>query len=225
MEGTFFEVDNQVPLSTDIVFIMEAKKCNENIRKKRNMDLLISIMNQELLEKGFKEIRYSLVTFGGPGVFNLPRSIIINQEIFTSNSNFGNYFQNIPIGNGSSDIFEALNFASRLKFRPGVSKTFILIPCSSCLESKMETLDYAAVHQLLREYKITLHILMDGDFQFKKGKKLQKQFYGMDQVAAFSKKDAKDFQGDIDLRKHVSVNKTILSKHFFTFKVRYFSGT
>lgn len=33
---------------------------------------------------------------------------------------------------GSKDIFEALTFASKLIFRPGVSKTFIMLPCTTC---------------------------------------------------------------------------------------------
>jgi hypothetical protein len=36
------------------------------------------------------------------------------------------------LGNGSADIFGAIRFAAKLLFRPGVSKTFILLPCTNC---------------------------------------------------------------------------------------------
>jgi len=36
------------------------------------------------------------------------------------------------LGNGSADIFEAIRYAAKLLFRPGVSKTFILLPCTNC---------------------------------------------------------------------------------------------
>lgn len=213
LEGIFVEMKKEdLPMSTDVVFIVEAKECNGDLRKKKNLDTFVSILDKELSSLGFVETRYALVTFGGRGVFNEPRSIISNGEIFTSNQNFPSYFDNLPIGNGSSDIFEALNFASRLIFRPGVSKTFILLPCSNCTQSSMQNLDYAAVHQLLREYQITLHILTPGDFQFKKGSgRINKQFFGMDHEFGYSKKDSKDFKGDPDLRKQVSLNKNILS--------------
>lgn len=44
----------------------------------------------------------------------------------------------IITGNGNSDIFEAIVYANQLLFRPGVSKNFILFPCSDCSESNMK---------------------------------------------------------------------------------------
>ena len=40
--------------------------------------------------------------------------------------------------NGSSDVFTALVYATNLIFRPGVSKTFILLLCSDCRQSSMK---------------------------------------------------------------------------------------
>nr|CAD7407929.1 unnamed protein product [Timema cristinae] len=40
-------------------------------------------------------------------------------------------------GNGNSDIFGALRFATNLLFRPAVAKTFILLPCTTCDPSNM----------------------------------------------------------------------------------------
>lgn len=208
----FVELNStQIPVSSDIVFIIEAKQCNSNIKKRLNIDTLISMLHKELNKSGINNNRYSLIVFGGNGVYEEPRNIIINNNIFGTHQTIPSYFENIPTGNGSSDIFEALNFATKLVFRPGVSKTFILLPCSDCNMSKMKNLDYAAVHQLLREYEITLHILMNGSFTFQKGTgRITKQFYGMDHEFAYTRKDAKTLNGDPDLRRQSSINKGTL---------------
>ena len=51
VEGDFRHLrNNAVPQSSDIVFIVEAKECNRNIKHKRNMDSLISLMLKELTD-------------------------------------------------------------------------------------------------------------------------------------------------------------------------------
>ena len=51
MEGNFMQLrNNAVPQSSDIVFIVEAKECNKNIKHKRNMDSLISLLLKELTD-------------------------------------------------------------------------------------------------------------------------------------------------------------------------------
>lgn len=43
--------NNDIPQSTDIVFIIEAKDCNRNIKDRRNMDALTSILLKELTDQ------------------------------------------------------------------------------------------------------------------------------------------------------------------------------
>ena len=38
----------------------------------------------------------------------------------------------ILTGDGTKDVLSAIKLATQLNFRPGASKTFILMPCSSC---------------------------------------------------------------------------------------------
>lgn len=133
-EGYFkhFE-DDTVPQSADIVFLIEAKNCNRDVKLNSSMELLITQLNKELNDQNLTENRWSLVVFGGDGVYDKPRSIILDGQIFTKNvPRFVDYFDYVPIGNGNHDIFAAIGFASQLVFRPGVSKTFILMPCSHC---------------------------------------------------------------------------------------------
>lgn len=48
-EGKFVTLEDEaIPKSADIVFIVEAKECNENIRNKRNMDLIVEALHKEL---------------------------------------------------------------------------------------------------------------------------------------------------------------------------------
>jgi hypothetical protein len=51
VEGDFRQLQNNaIPQSSDIVFIIEAKECNRNIKQKRNMDSVISLLLKELTE-------------------------------------------------------------------------------------------------------------------------------------------------------------------------------
>lgn len=43
--------------------------------------------------------RYSVVTFGGSGVFDKPRSLVLDDNIFTDYASILAYFDNIPAGN------------------------------------------------------------------------------------------------------------------------------
>jgi len=51
VEGDFCQLrNNSIPQSTDIVFIIEAKDCNKNLKDKRNMDSLVSLLLKELTD-------------------------------------------------------------------------------------------------------------------------------------------------------------------------------
>ncbi|KAG7207006.1 hypothetical protein KM043_000897 [Ampulex compressa] len=209
-EGQFKKLEGEtVPRSADIVFIVEAKECNRGLRGNSSIELLIVQLNKEFRDQGLAGNRWSLVLFGGNGVFDRPRSVILEGQIFTKNvSRFVDYFDYVPVGEGNRDVFAAIGFASQLTFRAGVSKTFLLMPCSNC-EPENQTLDYSVLHQVLLEHDITLHILMDGEFEFKK-ERLNKIFYGLDATTSYTKKDARTFGGDTDLRRQVRLSKTAL---------------
>lgn len=125
--------DDQVPQTSDIVLIVEAKSCNKNITNNKNMVTLINNINSELAKINITDNRYAVVAFGGAAPFNDPRSIVYNSKIFTDYTNVKHHLDHIRTGySNSSDIFEAIHVASNLVFRPGASKTFILLPCSNC---------------------------------------------------------------------------------------------
>ncbi|KAL1129508.1 hypothetical protein AAG570_012453, partial [Ranatra chinensis] len=173
-DGTLLEEGNthkiggkDVPMSTDVIFIVEAKHCTKYWKEKKTLQIFMSVLGKELKNVGLINNRYGVVTFGGNGVFEHPRSIYVNNQFFTSEKNVPYIFERIPAGDGKSDIFGALRYASTLPFRPGVAKTFILFPCSTCHPANM-TVEYSVISHVLMENDITLHILMNVDFHVEK---------------------------------------------------------
>jgi hypothetical protein len=208
-EGEFIRMNgSDLPQSADVVFIIEAKECNKNLKARKNFDLLIEHLHKELTDYHLSDNRYAVVTFGGDGVFDEPRSLIVNSKIFGDAQQIITYFDSVPTGNGNSDIFGAITFAMELLFRPGVSKNFILMPCSECKDYNMK-LDYASLHQLLLESDVTLHILMNEEFSLPKMQD-NKIPFGIDSTAAYTKKAIRGLIGDVALRKQVGLPKSTL---------------
>lgn len=57
-EGRIFDLkDKDVPLTTDIVFIVEAKPCNQNLNRNKNLLAVLSSLNKQLNESGFADNR------------------------------------------------------------------------------------------------------------------------------------------------------------------------
>ncbi|XP_055638867.1 uncharacterized protein LOC129776937 isoform X2 [Toxorhynchites rutilus septentrionalis] len=209
-EGTFVPIkDDEIPQTTDIVFIIEAKPCNHNITTSKSIMTMVQSLHKELLELNITENRYSVLSFGGASPFDKPRSVTVNDNVFVSHEFIEPFFNHITTSPGTNDdIFDAIIVASKLVFRPGASKTFILMPCSRCASSSMK-LDYSSLLQLMLENGIKLHILTDQDIEFDKSR-VSRMFFGMDRDKAYTKKDLKDVVGDADLRKQVRLPKATL---------------
>lgn len=209
-EGAFVPMkDNEIPQTTDVVFIVEAKPCNQNITTSKSIVAMVQTLHKELQELNITDNRYSVVAFGGMSPFDKARSVVVNDNVFVSHEYIEPFFNHIATASGANDdIFDAIIVASKLVFRPGASKTFILMPCSKCSSSSMK-LDYSSVLQLLLENGIKLHILADHDIEFDKSR-VSRMFFGMDSYKAYTKKDLKDLIGDTDLRKQIRLPKATL---------------
>nr|QGV11544.1 Vg4 [Tetrastichus brontispae] len=221
-EGDFRKLEgDSVPLGTDVVFIIEAKECNKMLES--GFEQLVVHVNKELANSGLNKVRWSLVVFGGTGVWERPRSLVVDNEIFTNDlQRFAKgYFTRLPLSsvpndNTSEDVFEAIRFAVQLDFHAGVSKTFVLMPCSHC-EPDKQTLDYSVLYHALQERGVTLHVLMPGEFQFKRdvtgaasAARLGKLFYGLDASRSYTKKDWRVLNGDAELRRQAKLSRTKL---------------
>lgn len=206
-EGSFvnFTTDN-MRHSTDVVFIVEAKDCNKNLNKAKSLMTLVTILNKELESANITNNRYAVVAFGGQPPFDVARSVVVNNNVFTDVTRLQSYFDHIHISNGTNhDLFEAISFASKLHFRPGASKTFILLPCSTCSSLHMY-LDYSTVLQALLENGVTMHLITDYIFEFDKQNEAR-NFFGIDDTKAYTKADVKDMIGSEELRGYVQYPK------------------
>ncbi|KAH8395625.1 hypothetical protein KR222_003717 [Zaprionus bogoriensis] len=207
-EGTFMELSGaDIPRSTDVVFIVEAKPCNQNLRETKSIMSVVNSIEEQLKATGIINNRYAVVAFGGAEPYDKPRSIFYERNVFTSKpEQLANYFDHINTGNGSSsDILLAISTASRLNFRPGVSKTFILLSCSKCAAKDMR-FDYTSILQFMLEEGVNLHILADTEFDFERMKKLR-HFFGLDRELVYSKRYP---EGDAETRKQVHIPKSNL---------------
>ncbi|XP_034669576.1 uncharacterized protein LOC117902369 [Drosophila subobscura] len=207
-EGTFMELTGaDIPHSSDVVFIVEAKDCNANLNVSKNIMTVVGSIEEQLQAAGLTNNRYAVVAFGGVAPFDRARSIIYEHNEFTAKpEQLSDYFGHINTGNGSSsDILMAISTAAKLNFRPGVSKTFILLSCSRCSAKDMR-FDYTSILQYLLEEGINLHILADTEFDFERSRKLR-HFFGMDRDLVYSKRFP---EGDNETRKQVHIPKSNL---------------
>lgn len=140
-EGTFVEMrGDEVHRTADIVFIVEAKSCNKNLTESKSMGTVVAALNKELIDANITDNRYAVISFGGESPFDVPRSVVFNNKVFSTDyRNLNDYFNHIKTGESkNNDIFHAIITASKLIFRPGASKTFILLPCSNCVATDMK---------------------------------------------------------------------------------------
>lgn len=57
-EGTFITLEgNDIPMTTDVVFIIEAKPCNRDVTINKNLNSLVSTLNKELNDINIKNNR------------------------------------------------------------------------------------------------------------------------------------------------------------------------
>uniref|UniRef100_A0A182M2K1 Vitellogenin domain-containing protein n=1 Tax=Anopheles culicifacies TaxID=139723 RepID=A0A182M2K1_9DIPT len=211
-EGTFVPLRNEtVPKAADVVFIIEAKPCNDRFVQTKSINLLVDGIYHELQALNISDILFGVVAFGGSAPFDRAHSIVVGNNVFERHNRLQPFFDHITIGNGTNeDIFDAIIKASKLVFRPGASKTFILLPCSRCFGSRMR-LDFSSLAQLLVENDIKLHILADHDLSFQKSR-VSRLFYGMDSQLAYTKKDVKQLKGDRELRRQIRLPKQTLGE-------------
>lgn len=178
-EGVFVTLKNEeVPKITDVVFIVEAKGCNRNLNTERSMVSLVNLIEMEFQAVGLKDNKYAVVAFGGQSPFDTPQPIIYDNHVFSDASAVPHKFAHIQTSDKGKnrDIFHALSIATKLNFRAGASRTFILLPCSECHESDMR-FDYSAVLQLLMDDGVQLHVLTDHELPLEKSR-ASKIFYG-----------------------------------------------
>lgn len=116
----------------DVVFLLESKACNVELTQQNLLSALVTSLTAELKHMSIDHHRFAVVTFGGSNEFEKPRSVTSNGQVFTTAENVQSYFSHVKNGNGTSDVFTAITTASKLIFKPGAVKMFVLLLCSKC---------------------------------------------------------------------------------------------
>ncbi|XP_022243893.1 uncharacterized protein LOC106460939 [Limulus polyphemus] len=208
LEGETTVIRNMSLKVADIVFIIEEKACNKDVIPM--LDKLARGVDKSYREKGYTDVRYTVVGFGADGVHGVPHLHTSDGEVFTSIRSIDSAITSLTIGDGPSNIFHAIRFATGLPFHVGSTKTFVLAKCSTC-ESEDEKGDYGEILQILLDNEITLHLLMDHEFQMKSAikSKTANRLLGLDTEYAYTLKDAKDkiLKGDKAVRSQVKIPK------------------
>jgi hypothetical protein len=117
-------------VGADIVFITEL--CHINVAKKKLFSTLISSLVTEFKLLSVTNPRFAVVPFGGSKEFKKPRSITINGHVFTEEDKIRLCFEHLKEENSTGDVLSALAVASKLVFKPGAVKIFVLSLCSKC---------------------------------------------------------------------------------------------
>lgn len=166
--------------------------------------------------------RYAVLAYGAAAPpFDTPRTVVHNNAIFAESRHLKYHFEPIrptPTANNSSngsvsaalrtDTFAAISAATKLSYRPGAAKAFVLLPCSAA-KAGHQQLDYSSVLQQLLEDGVQLHVLMNGEFG--RGKS---SVFGIDRAAAYTNKepaaDSDDRRTMAVLRKQIVLPKAEL---------------
>lgn len=85
--------------SSDVVVILDLKKCNEpDATSARFLPSLLNMLEKELITQKVTKNRYSLIVFGGHTPYDSPRVRTVNGQEFFSAKETANLFENLPYG-------------------------------------------------------------------------------------------------------------------------------
>lgn len=205
-----------VPTSMDVVLVVEEDACHADVV--RELDSTIRLVDKELIAAGFSNNRFSLIGFGhGSGRNSMPHVRTARGSVFFESHNLPLATEKMrlepvaaPAHETHKDIFEAIRFASVMPFRPGVSKTIVVMACADCDEERSE-LSYSDIQNQLLEHGITLHLVSDKPIEVRKSIIKGKGIYGLDADSVYGSKDVSQrlLMGQPDLRPQVAVAKDV----------------
>ncbi|XP_017471465.1 PREDICTED: uncharacterized protein LOC108362829 [Rhagoletis zephyria] len=167
--------------------------CNNYTTEDKFIDDILAALLEELHGHKFINNRYAVVAFGAQvPPFDYPRSISNDYGVFVNTTDklrhcfnhVTRFLHNDDYHKSNSDILQAISVASRLNFRPGVSKTFILFSCNRC-DIKQMLFDFSSILQYMNEEGVRLHILTNTEFTFDKQRKMR-NFFGFDKHFVYS---------------------------------------
>lgn len=149
--------ENSKPSAADVVFIIEEKACNEN--KFKMFEEITHSIEKSLREKGIRKVTYTVVAYGGDGVHDRVHIHYAESQESGTYRSVASAFNTLTVGNGNSDVYEAIRFATNLRFTPGAAKTFVLAKCSICDNKEIKVRHYFSFSNARGGYFYSLHLL------------------------------------------------------------------
>jgi len=186
--GTAFSVGETQTMQTgsvDVVLVLQETSCLRS-RSKHLSKFLRKFLKQT--SGTFKSMQlpntqFYVVGYGGPGTNSVPHSFTMRGELSSNKkSDISKVIRKIdlsPAGT-SSDAVAAIDFASKLAFRPGTQQIILHISCDECSRSSMT----AGVQRNLVERNIVLHHMPIQSIDSSGDSKI----YGYSESEAFAKK-------------------------------------
>ncbi len=110
----------------DVVVLVSERKSVRKIR--RTIATMLYYVNKDLEYKGFNT-KYAVIGFGGKGVNEKPHFLMRRGQFFRNAAEMTSMVKEIPFTGDSSntnDAYDAINMASKMQFRPGARKVFML---------------------------------------------------------------------------------------------------
>jgi len=159
--GTPFAVGETVAQETtsvDVVMVIQETQCLRT-RSKALGKFLRKFLKQT--SNAFKSVqlpdtKFYVVGYGGPGSNNEPHSFTMRGKLSSSRkSDVAKVIKKIQLSDEgtSSDAVTAIDFASKLSFRPGAQQVIVHISCDECSQSTMAS----QVQSNLQERNIAFH--------------------------------------------------------------------
>lgn len=157
-ESSTFTYDetNRAPKAADVVFIVQHSSCNKDLLDK--VKGLVDDLEKAMRAEDLTSTRYSIVGFGGKDHLRSPHTHTMDSQVFNSANKVVQGLSRFNLEAGDvRDPMDAIRFAAKLAFRPGASKTFVLLACDKCSQ---ESIRYRDLQMTLLESDIKLHVLV-----------------------------------------------------------------
>ncbi|GBN12728.1 Apolipophorin [Araneus ventricosus] len=209
-EGEAIQYCDGVSTAADIVFLVEEKQCNKD--RIRYLSKLADVIENVFRQKGYRDVRYKVVGFGGDEIHAAPHVHTMDGRESGPVRSLESAFQSLEFGDGPVNVLEAIRFAAGLTYRTGSDKRFILVKCSTCKTEEVKA-EYSEMVRTLLDGDITLHLLTDQKYDMRIPNKNSKtrKVIGVDKMFAYTLKDVKDSQlsGDKDLLAQLRIPKDV----------------
>jgi hypothetical protein len=125
------------------------------------LNTFVNSLTKELKTHSINDVRFAVMTFGGTGEYEKPKSITSDGKVFTDAKNIQAYFDHVKADEGTkSDVFSVVTKASELIFKPGAVKVFVLSLCSECQLNLMKVRFILLLHILFSLHHFNTIILL-----------------------------------------------------------------